>query len=177
MDADKKLHTIILALLIEHLASYFIAYFRQYDIERYGELDIQGVPQAKRESAIANIQYLFVCLIVGFSVKQMFILDPQERRFQSYLVQWIIVDCIIILIQRYYIYVCQMMMISGEIMKNVYTLQFTQNKILQELKMKKELEIQNSLGNRLSELIRGVKTTNMKGAVPNETKDDKAGTQ
>lgn len=86
MDPDKKLHTIILALLIEHVTSYFIAFFRQYDIEQNGELDIQGVPQAKRESAIANIQYLFVCLIVGFSVKQMFILDARERRHQSYLV-------------------------------------------------------------------------------------------
>lgn len=69
MDEDKKLHSIILALLIEHVSSYLIQYFRKYDIEKNGQLDIQGVPQAKRESAIANIQYLFVCFIVGFSVK------------------------------------------------------------------------------------------------------------
>ena len=66
---------IILALLIEHLSSYVIQYFRQYDIENFGELDIQGVPQAKRESAIANIQYLLVCLIVGYSIKQLVILE------------------------------------------------------------------------------------------------------
>ena len=78
MEEGKKLHIIMCALIVEHFTSYFIQYFRQYDIENYGELDIQGVPQAKRESAIANIQYLFVCLIVGYSVKQLVMLDDRE---------------------------------------------------------------------------------------------------
>ena len=40
MDPGKKLHIIMIALLIEHISSYFIQYFRHYDIENYGELDI-----------------------------------------------------------------------------------------------------------------------------------------
>lgn len=28
MDPDKKLHTIVLALMVEHISSYFIQYFR-----------------------------------------------------------------------------------------------------------------------------------------------------
>ena len=64
----------------------------------------------------------------------MVILSPEEWRHQSFMIQWIIVDCFIILLQRYYIYLCQMMMMSGEIMKNIYTLQFAQKKILEDRK-------------------------------------------
>ena len=157
MEPDKKLHSIMLALLLEHISSYFIQYFRKYDIENNGQLDIQGVPQAKRESAIANIQYLFVCFIVGFSVKQLVILDEKEWSYQSYLIQWIIVDSFIMLLQRYYIYASQMMMMSGELMKNLYTLQFAQNKILEERRVKRMLEIQDTVGARLSEFFKSKK--------------------
>lgn len=39
------------------------------------------------------------------------------------------------LLQRYYIYASQIMMMSGELMKNLYTLQFAQRKILEERKL------------------------------------------
>lgn len=130
MDKDKNLDIIIWALLIEHFLSYLIAYFRQYDIARNGELDIHGVPHAKRESVIGNIQSLLVCMIVGFSIKQLVMLDSDELRHQSYLYHWVIIDCLIILLQRYVFYVFVMMANDGEIIKNIYTLYFTQYKIL-----------------------------------------------
>lgn len=40
MDDDKKLHSIMIAIIAEHLVSYFIQYFRSYDIEQNGQLDI-----------------------------------------------------------------------------------------------------------------------------------------
>lgn len=97
MESDKKLNSIMLALLIEHICSYFIQFFRSYDIATNGQQDIQGVPQAKRESALANIQYVFVCLIVGFSIKQLVILDEKEWNRQLHFILWIIVDSFIML--------------------------------------------------------------------------------
>jgi hypothetical protein len=112
------------------------------------------VPQAKRESFIANIQYLFVCLIVGFSVKQIVILNEEEKRHQSYMIQWIYVDCIIIILQRYYLYVCQAMMINGEIMKNIYTLNFTQKKILEKRKKDKMMEINTTVAEKIFDIMK-----------------------
>lgn len=83
-------------------------------------------------------------------------MNAEEWRHQIFMIQWIIVDCFIILLQRYYIYLCQMMMMSGEMMKNIYTLQLAQNKKLTERRNQKELEINDVMGNRLSEFFKQV---------------------
>lgn len=83
----------------------------------------------------------------------MVILSPEEWSHQSFMIQWIIVDCFIILLQRYYIYVCQMMMMSGEIMKNIYTLQFAQKKALEERKKKRESQIQELIARRMTNFM------------------------
>lgn len=59
------------------------------------------------------------------------------------------------LLQRYYIYASQMMMMSGELMKNIYTLQFAQGKALEERKRRRQLEIKESMDHRLSEFFKG----------------------
>ena len=92
---------------------------------------------------------------MGFSVKQLFILEEKEWQHQSFLIQWIIVDSFIMLLQRYYIYASQMMMMSGELMKNIYTLQFAQGKALEERKRRRQLEIKESMDHRISEFFKG----------------------
>jgi hypothetical protein len=45
---------ILWALVIEHVLSFSIEWFRKYEIERSGILDINGVPRGKYESMLGT---------------------------------------------------------------------------------------------------------------------------
>ena len=56
------------SLLIEHLFSYCVAFYRAFDISRNGEIDTNGVKRAKTEQLLAKIQFFITCMIIGYSV-------------------------------------------------------------------------------------------------------------
>ena len=62
-------------LLFEHICGYLIEFFRQYDIDKNGQLDSYGVPRAKTESLLGTIQYFFICLIIGYVIKTIMGMD------------------------------------------------------------------------------------------------------
>ena len=55
IPAEKDLFYVVVALFFEHVLSYLIQFFRDYDIRRNGVLDITGVPHAPTESMLASI--------------------------------------------------------------------------------------------------------------------------
>ena len=52
----------MLCLFIEHVISYIVDHYRTYEIEKYGEPDVNGVYRAKKESIMRTIEILFDCI-------------------------------------------------------------------------------------------------------------------
>jgi hypothetical protein len=46
---------IMFTLLCEHIFSYLIAFFRHYDINKNGRMDINGVKRASNESKLSSL--------------------------------------------------------------------------------------------------------------------------
>lgn len=59
---------ILYFLLFEHCFSYIIAFYRGYDIENNGQLDINGIKRAPGESFMGNIQFFIGCILIGFTI-------------------------------------------------------------------------------------------------------------
>jgi len=124
---QNNLHAIFSALLIEHVASYFIELFRRYDIKYNGRLDINGVPRAKSESFLATLQYFYICFLIGYILKEVIEIDRDLMPYQvNMCLQWLIVEGILMLSTRIYVNLVLWLRITGEITKNIFTLQFIQ---------------------------------------------------
>ena len=67
-DDSHSQNYILLGIMVEHVLSYLVAYFRKYDIEKNGKIDINGVKRATTESFIGNVQFFIACILIGFSV-------------------------------------------------------------------------------------------------------------
>ena len=63
------LKVIFICLTCRHCASFFIELWRRYEIEKFGKLDVYGVPGAKYEGMCGGMQYFFICFLIGFISK------------------------------------------------------------------------------------------------------------
>lgn len=72
-DTDKiaESNEIMVALILEHVFSYIAGIFRQWEINRYGKVDINGVFRAKKESFLSTVEIFIDCIIFGFSINHM----------------------------------------------------------------------------------------------------------
>jgi hypothetical protein len=59
---------IFTAFFLEHTFSYAFTVFRDWEIERHGKLDLNGVLRGPKEAIIKPIQILLDCLLTGFSM-------------------------------------------------------------------------------------------------------------
>jgi hypothetical protein len=121
----KTANFIIGMLFIEHVLSWLIAKFRHYDIEKSGRMDINGVKRAKTELKLSSIQFFVSCIILGFTIKHLFVLE-NFFTVDTMKTQWIIIDCVIMFLTQTYISYSLYMKVQGEIVKNIYTLFFLQ---------------------------------------------------
>lgn len=95
-------HDIILvALMVEHLISYLISFYRSKDIELNGQIDINGVKRAKTELFLYNLQFFFACILIGFTINHYLEEDHSSRfhhREEVLKNYWIVIDVIIVLL-------------------------------------------------------------------------------
>lgn len=139
---ETRLHAIFVALLIEHVTSYFIELYRRYDIAKNGQLDINGVPRAKTESALATFQYFYICFLIGYILKELVEINRQHVPPNVNLcLQWLVVDCVLMLMTRLYISFALWLKITGEITKNIITLQVCQYTHKRQIQLKEHLRI------------------------------------
>lgn len=82
LNIDDSSNVIMLTLLVEHIFSYICAFYRSYDIEKNGKIDINGVKRASTELFIGNIQFFIACIIIGFSLNY-FMQDGPNASFHS----------------------------------------------------------------------------------------------
>ena len=62
---------ILVTLIVEHIFSYCASIFRNWDIERNGKMDVNGIVRAPTESMLANIEVFFDSIIFGYTVNHM----------------------------------------------------------------------------------------------------------
>lgn len=90
---------IMVALMLEHVFSYIVAFYRSRDIEANGQIDINGVKRAPNELFLGNIQFFIACIIIGFTIN-FFLLHENREVFQHedqvLKHYWIIIDVAII---------------------------------------------------------------------------------
>jgi len=82
LDLNESSNFIMLALFFEHVFSYICAFYRSYDIDKNGQIDINGVKRASTELFIGNIQFFIACIIIGFSINH-FMQDEANQSFHS----------------------------------------------------------------------------------------------
>jgi len=124
---NESSNSIMLMLFVEHIFSYICAFYRSYDIDKNGQIDINGVKRATTELFIGNIQFFIACIIIGFSINH-FMQDEPYSSFHKheYVLQnyWIIIDMVILFLAQSYISISLYMKVSGEVVKNLYSLYF-----------------------------------------------------
>ena len=126
-----QVNFLLYALLVEHIGGYLLEIFRQYDIEKNGQLDAYGVPRAKTESLLGSLHYFVICLILGYAFKTIMGMDDHIFKQLSFALLWIVVDAMIMLFTRLYIALALYLKISGEVTKNIYTVHFLQKRLRQ----------------------------------------------
>ena len=62
---------ILISLVFEHIFSYTCSIFRTYDIERNGQMDVNGIYRAKRETFLGTVEVFVDCIIFGYTFNYM----------------------------------------------------------------------------------------------------------
>ena len=92
------------ALFAEHIFSYTTGYFRKWEIEHYGKLDVNGIMRAQKESFLATAEIFIDCLIMGYSLNFFYNMSREDFNSHPYYMLWIIIDCIIMFLSLPYTY-------------------------------------------------------------------------
>lgn len=57
---------LIIILMIEHFFCYLSGYFREWEIKNYGEMNVNGIIRAPKETIIQMVEILVDSIILGF---------------------------------------------------------------------------------------------------------------
>ena len=123
---------IMIVLLIEHIIAYLFGIYRTYELKRYGKPNTLGIETAPCESRLKMFEIvidfiIIVVVLVHFvkAGKEAFNDNPLNNF-------WILTDLIIMFISLPYTYMVQLIMVYGEINKNIFTLFQVQKRLLRE---------------------------------------------
>lgn len=117
---------LITILVVEHIFSYLTGYFRKWEINNYGQMDINGIQRAPKETIIQIFEILIDSIILGFFMNHLISMDENDFHGQPLVHYWLIVDCIIMFFTIFYVYVVQIMKLKNELHKNMFSLHFKQ---------------------------------------------------
>lgn len=91
---------------------------------------MNGVYSARRETFLSNLETFVICIVIGFTVKHLFDLGPNDFHKEGFRSYFLVMDSIITFCYKPYIYFGLAIRIDGEIRKNLYTLYQKQFNIL-----------------------------------------------
>ena len=122
MTKESFTKVLVYILFAEHILSYIFGIFRDWEQSKYGKPNKYGIVSAKWEFRLKIFEVLldlaiFIMIMVHFS--RMDYIHFHDIPFLNY---WIVVDMIIMFLTLPYTYVSRLMMITGEIIKNMFTL-------------------------------------------------------
>ena len=114
----------MLFLLIEHIIFYFVEIFRKREIKISGKPDVNGVYRAPIESILSNVEIFIDCILFGWILKYLIMMNEEHRHEEAYFTYWMITDCTIMFTKKLYCYLSDLLSIHNEINKNLSTLCF-----------------------------------------------------
>ena len=175
LEGDKNSQQIMLMLIIQNVFSYLSEIFRDWDLAHHGYFDDQGVYRGRNETILQILQIFIACVITGYSMKHMQILTAEEFYDEAFISYWIIIDCILTLLNLVFVYVSNQLTKDDERIKNLYTI-FTCQKLklsgifAKEKKQQQAIKVEanqywSSAGGALK------KTKSIRGAVFHEDND------
>jgi len=97
--------------------------------------DINGVLRTPSESFFSTIEILITSILFGFVINHLLQIQKEEFHARPYFHYWLVIDSLLMMITIGYVYLAKYLSIEGEMMKNVYTLIFLQEKKIREIKM------------------------------------------
>tara|TARA_B110000285_G_C15009761_1_gene555790 strand:+ start:731 stop:1069 length:339 start_codon:yes stop_codon:yes gene_type:complete len=111
-----------MVLLTEHIFSYLFGIWRDYEIKKKGKPNKYGIESAPIEFRMRIIEVLADLVIFIFILNHFTALDRVQFNDLPLLNYWMLVDMIIMFLTLPYTYMSRLMMITGEIIKNIFTL-------------------------------------------------------
>jgi hypothetical protein len=130
--------TLIYVFLGEHLTVYLFGIFREHDLKHNGTSNKYGIETAPKEFCLKIFEVVFDVLLFVVVIYNFTRQTDKEFHEQPLLNYWLLIDIIIMLITLPYTIMSQIMMMSGEITKNVFTLYQVQKRKLKERREKSE---------------------------------------
>ena len=103
-------------LAVEHISSYLIEIFRHYEVEKYGVVDVNGIPRAKYERILSAVQYFYACFLIGYIAQEIadFKLEECSSRVSLCLL-WIMVDMVMMLATRLFLTLALYMKLNSQL--------------------------------------------------------------
>ena len=113
---------IMIVLLTEHIFSYLFGIFRDYEIKKRGKPNKYGIESAPMEFRLRVLEVIADLIIFIFILNHFTSLNTEQFNDLPLLNYWMLVDMIIMFLTLPYTYMSRLMMITGEIIKNIFTL-------------------------------------------------------
>ena len=80
IEGEVNTNIIMIGLMVVHFFSIIFIYIRKADIENNGEREINGVMRAPTEKFIQNLEFFISCILIGFSIKQLIMMNEDDIR-------------------------------------------------------------------------------------------------
>ena len=122
MKNEDYSNLMMIILLIEHIMSYSFGIYRDYELKNKGTTNKFGIVTAPCESKLRYIEILVDFVIFVLVFLHMFVLTIEELNDMPFTNFWILTDCVIMFLTLPYTYMSKLMMITGEVTKNIFTL-------------------------------------------------------
>lgn len=122
--------------------SYLFGMYRDYELKKDGKPNKYGITIASCESKLRYIEIVVDLLIFVYVIIHLVAISKEELNDMPFLNFWMVTDCIIMFFTLPYTYMSKLMMVTGEITKNIFTLFQVQKMKL--LKRRQEMKDQNT---------------------------------
>ena len=91
--------------MIEHIYAYITGYYRKWEIEKYGQMDLNGIYRAPKEYVMQVIEIFIDCIIFGYSINSLMKSDYESFHREVPIIHyWILIDCILMFFTIFYVY-------------------------------------------------------------------------
>lgn len=114
---------IIFILLVEHIFSYISAFFKTWELATYGVPNEKGIEVAKIGSILYWVEIIVDVLVIILIIIHFANLDGSDMLHDLPLLNyWILFDTVIMFLTLPYMALAKVLMLKGEITKNIFTL-------------------------------------------------------
>lgn len=128
---------IILVLFIEHIFSYISGVFKAWELKTRGEPDEKGIERAKVGEILFYVEIVIDVLIIVLIIIHFAQMESMAILHDLPLLNyWILFDTVIMFFTLPYVALAKILILKGEITKNIFTLYQVQKKKLKDRRKK-----------------------------------------